>query len=106
MLDGGWMYNDTGILMQQYCPISTLFFVQSIMSTSRRGRHVESLPPEQVAPAVVDDVDGSEGDVTPLHDNEDADLLASVVIVSPPCHAPTTNTGKNLSACVCILDMD
>ena len=100
------MYNDTGILVQQYSPISTLFFVNSIMSTSRRGRHVESLPPEQAAPTVVDDVDGSEGDVTPLPHNEDVEPLASVVIVSPSCPAPTTTTGKNLLVCACILEMN
>jgi hypothetical protein len=33
------------------------------MSTSRRGLHVKSLPPEQAAPTVVEDVDGFEGDV-------------------------------------------
>ena len=76
------------------------------MSTSRRGRHVESLPPEQAAPTVVDDVDGSEGDVTPLPDIEDVEPLASVGIVSPPCPAPTTTTGKDLSICVCIFDMN
>ena len=96
MLNGGWMYNDTSILVQQYCPISTLFFVQSIGSNSPRGSHVESLPQEQAAPTVVDDVDGSEGDITPLPDDEDAEPLASIVIVSPPCPAPTTTTDKSL----------
>ena len=75
------------------------------MSTSRRGRHVESLPPEQASPTVVDDVDGFDGDVTPLPEYEDAKPLASVGLVSPPSPAPTTTTGKNLSVCVCKLDM-
>ena len=51
------------------------------MSTSRRGRHVESLPLEQAAHTVVEDVDGFEGDVIPLLGDEDSELLASVDLV-------------------------
>ena len=74
------------------------------MATSRRGRHVESLPPEQTAPTAVEDVDGFEGDVTPPPDDKDEEPLASVGLVSPPCSASTTIIGKNLSICVCKLD--
>ena len=56
-------------------------------------------------PTVVDDVDGPECDVTPLRDDEDAEPLASAGLVSPPCPVPTTTTGRNISVCVCRLDM-
>jgi len=70
------------------------------MSTSRRGRHVESLPPKQAAPTVIEGVDCFEGDATPLLDVEDSEPLASVGLVLPPCLAPTTTTGKTLLVCV------
>ena len=60
---------------------------------------------KQPPPYVAEDVDGFEGDVTPLPNDEDAEPLASVGLVSPPCLAPTTATGKNLLVCVCKLDM-
>ena len=92
--------------MQPFCThYCTLFLVHSIMATSGRGCHVESLPPKQEAPTVIDDVDGFEGGVTPFPDDEDAEPLTSVGLVSLPCLAPTTTTGKKISVCVCRLDM-
>ncbi len=79
MLNGGHMYNDTSVLAQQGCPVPTLFLdVHKIMSTSRRGRHVQVLPPEQATPTGVEDAYGFEGVVIPLHDHEDCEPLASI----------------------------
>ncbi len=48
------------------------------MSTSRRGRHVESIPVEEAAPTVPEDADDLEPDVIPEVAEVDAEPLASI----------------------------
>ena len=66
------------------------------MSTSRRGRRVESLPVEEAAPTVPEDADDLEHDVIPEADEVDLETLASIDNASPSCPDPTTTTGKTI----------
>ena len=66
------------------------------MSTSRRERHVESLPLEEAAPTVPVDADDLEPDVIPEVDEVDAEPLASIETASPSCPDATTTTGKTI----------
>ncbi len=66
------------------------------MSTSRRGRHVESLPTEEATPTVPEDADNLEPDVIPDVDEEDLEPLASIEHASPSYPYPTTTSGKTI----------
>ncbi len=66
------------------------------MSTSRRGRHVESLPTEAAAPTVPEDADDLEPDVILEVDEVDTKPLASIENASPSCTDTTTTTGKTI----------
>ena len=66
------------------------------MSSSRRGRHVDSLPLKEAAPTVPEDADDLEPDVIPEFDGVDAEPLASIETASPSCPDTTTTTGKTI----------
>jgi hypothetical protein len=103
MQNGGLILNDGGILVQHYCPPSSLFLVQKIMSTSRRGRHAQRSPEDEAAPTVVENVDGTDDAVPPNSDDEDWEPLSNIEQGSPPSaatDAPTTTTGNPLFVCV------
>ena len=65
------------------------------MSSSRRGRHVDSLPVEEAAPTVPEDADELEPTIIPEVEEVDAEPLASILTASPSC-PDTTTTGKNI----------
>ncbi len=96
MLNGCQMYNDAGVFVLKYCPVSTNFLMHNRKSISRRGRHVESLPAEEAAPTVLEDADDLEPDVIPEVDEIDSKPLASIENASPSCPDPTTTTGKTI----------
>ena len=72
------------------------FLVHSKRSTSRRGRHVESLPVEESAPTVPEDADDLEHDIIHEVDEVDAEPLASIETASTSCPDTTATTGKTI----------
>ena len=82
-----------------------MFHVQKIMSTSRRGRHAQRSPEHKAAPAVVENVDGTDDVVPPVSDDEDWEPLSNIVEQGlPPIDAnvaPTATTGSTL---FCVLE--
>ncbi len=96
MLNGGQIYSDARVFVLKYCPVSTTFLVHSRMSTSRRERHVESLPAKEAAPTVPEDADDLEPGVIHEVDEVDSEPLASIENASPSCPDPTTTTGNTI----------
>ncbi len=70
--------------------------MHSRMSTSRRGRHVESLPAEEEALTVPEDADDLEPNVILEVDEVYSEPLASIENASPSCPDPTTTKGKTI----------
>ncbi len=73
------------------------------MSTSRRGRHAERSLEDEVAPTIVENLDGTDDVVPSVSDDEDWEPLRNIEQGSPPSvatAAPITTTGNTLFACV------